>query len=136
MSAQGRLFQRFFAVFLACGLVPPKANRVRVRRLIANPTPVISRVARWVSLGLGLSPREELVSHKAMSSQKLGNEWPILSRIVAVPLDGTAKCTIGLPRTRDSKPPFGIHSRLSVGGGDNFPAFSWGPAGLGDYASP
>jgi hypothetical protein len=27
-------------------------------------------------------------------------------------------------------------ARLSVGGGDNFPAFSWGPAGLGDYASP
>jgi hypothetical protein len=25
---------------------------------------------------------------------------------------------------------------FSIGGGDNLPAFSQGPAGLGDYASP
>ena len=36
-------------------------------------------------LRLGPSPRAESVSHKAMSSQMLGNEWPILSRIVAIP---------------------------------------------------
>jgi hypothetical protein len=42
--------------------------------------------------------------------------------------------------SRNPPDPNGVHtshySSLSAGGGGNFPAFSRGPAGLGDYASP
>ena len=53
----------------------------RLRTLLSSSAEWV----RWVSAPLGPSPRAGSVPRKAMWSQMLGSEWPILSRIVAIP---------------------------------------------------
>ena len=78
-------FSAFSSAFSPRGLASPKANRGRICRPIANPASVICRVGEMVVCFAWPSLRMGLASHKILWRQMLGNEWPILSRIVAIP---------------------------------------------------
>ena len=85
IRSRGRFFQRFLrcsGLWPGLGEGEPRSGLPPDCEPHSRPQPGRRDAYR---LRLGPSPRAESVSHKAMSSHMFGNEWPILSRIVAIP---------------------------------------------------
>ena len=79
------VFQPFLR--LSSLVARPRRRRTEVGFAARLRTPLSSSAewVRWLVAPLGPSLRAGLVPHKVMRTQTLGSEWPILSRIVAIP---------------------------------------------------
>src|SRR5262249_18713030 len=73
ISVTRPVFSAFSAAFQSRSWVSPKANRGRVCRLIANPTPVVSRVGEM----------------------GIGSAWPVAESGIGVSQGGPAPAAIG-----------------------------------------